>query len=146
MVQVGLLLCGELVGFPVAQSDSLQAFVRRPFDPLINVRHPHFDYVKNTKRPTGLQAKLILGFAVLGMLPLVILALITLNSSRNISDGVAGSYGAIATGINDRIDRNLFERYGDVQAFGVNTAVLDKSSGTRSARRPMALPPWRTGI
>ncbi len=30
---------------------------------------------------------------------------------------------AAARGIQDRIDRNLFERYGDVQAFGMNAAV-----------------------
>ncbi len=30
---------------------------------------------------------------------------------------------AAARGIQDRIDRNLFERYGDVQAFGLNAAV-----------------------
>ena len=30
--------------------------------------------------------------------------------------------------LNDLIDRNLFERYGDVQAFGLNTAVQDRSN------------------
>ena len=33
------------------------------------------------------------------------------------------SIGSAARAIQDKIDRNLFERYGDVQAFALNTAV-----------------------
>ncbi len=81
-------------------------------------------YIRNL----SLQAKLIWSFLILGMLPLAVLALITLNASRRISDGVTESYQSAAASINDKIDRNLFERYGDVQAFGVNSAVLDTNS------------------
>lgn len=35
---------------------------------------------------------------------------------------------SLVTSVADKIDRNLFERYGDVQAFGVNEAVNDKPS------------------
>ena len=81
-------------------------------------------YIRNL----SLQAKLIWSFLILGMLPLAVLALITLNASRRISDGVTESYQSAAASINDKVDRNLFERYGDVQAFGVNSAVLDTNS------------------
>ena len=73
----------------------------------------------------GLQKKLIWSFVVVGMIPVAALAVITLNASKRINNGIAESYQTIAASINDKIDRNLFERYGDVQAFGVNTEVLD---------------------
>ena len=44
----------------------------------------HDNIMTKTKRPLGLQAKLILAFTVLGMLPLIILALITLSSSKHL--------------------------------------------------------------
>lgn len=81
-------------------------------------------YIRNL----SLQAKLIWSFLILGMLPLAVLAFITLNASRRISDGVTESYQSAAASINDKVDRNLFERYGDVQAFGMNSAVLDTNS------------------
>ena len=34
----------------------------------------------------------------------------------------------MATTVGDTIDRNLFERYGDVQAFGLNTAAIDPAN------------------
>ena len=43
-----------------------------------------------------------------------------------IGESNAQQYGAIAADIADKIDRNLFERYGDVQAFGVNSVVRDR--------------------
>jgi hypothetical protein len=36
---------------------------------------------------------------------------------------------AVASTIGDVIDRNLFEQYGDVQAFGLNTAAIDVAEG-----------------
>ena len=35
------------------------------------------------------------------------------------------------TNLGDTIDRNLFERYGDVQAFGYNTAAQDPANWRR---------------
>ncbi|MFK7986600.1 MAG: methyl-accepting chemotaxis protein [Sandaracinaceae bacterium] len=37
-------------------------------------------------------------------------------------------YQAIASVVADRVDRNLFERYGDVQAFALNQVVQDRES------------------
>jgi hypothetical protein len=36
--------------------------------------------------------------------------------------------GDYAFSLNDIIDRNLFERYGDVQAFGKNTSAYDPAN------------------
>lgn len=82
----------------------------------------------NTSRTFGLQSKLIWSFVGVGMIPVLALALITLSASKRINIGIAESYRTVAASISDKIDRNLFERYGDVQAFGVNTAVLDTNS------------------
>jgi hypothetical protein len=49
-------------------------------------------------------------------------------SSREVTDRVGSSIGRIAVDVNDLIDRNLFERYGDVQAFATNPALLDRDS------------------
>lgn len=44
-------------------------------------------------------------------------------SAGHIREENLARLAAAARGIQDRIDRNLFERYGDVQAFGLNAAV-----------------------
>ena len=62
------------------------------------------------------------------MTPLALLAVITIRASHHLSAGTADSFQSMAATINDKIDRNLFERYGDVQAFGVNSAVLDTNA------------------
>lgn len=72
--------------------------------------------------------KLVITFCIVGMIPIAILAFSTLRAGARMSDGVGGTYQATAEAMLDKIDRNLFERYGDVQAFGVNTEVLNKSN------------------
>ncbi len=84
-----------------------------------------------TPRKLGLQSKLLLGFVTVGLAPLAVLAAFTWRASTHLADGIMGSYQSIAAALNDRIDRNLFERYGDVQAFGINAAVLDTNSWYR---------------
>ncbi len=84
-----------------------------------------------TTRKLGLQSKLLLGFVTVGIAPLAVLAVFTWRSSNHLADGIMGSYQSVAAALNDRIDRNLFERYGDVQAFGVNSAILDTNSWYR---------------
>ena len=44
----------------------------------------------------------------------------------------------LAVQVGDVLDRNLFERYGDVQAFGLNTAVTDRQNwGVRGQDTPL---------
>ena len=76
----------------------------------------------------SLNKKLILCFVCFGMTPVLILGWITLEATRKLIDDTGKSYETIAAGVTDRIDRNLFERYGDVQAFGANTAVEDRAA------------------
>ncbi len=76
----------------------------------------------------SLSQKLVGSFLVMGLVPMLVLAVITWRSADRISDNVGRTYQTTAENILDKVERNLFERYGDVQAFGVNTAVREKSS------------------
>jgi methyl-accepting chemotaxis protein len=72
--------------------------------------------------------KLALLCLAFGLVPVAIVSIIMLQQSATASreraaDRLRESAGHVA----DKIDRNLFERYGDVQAFGFNDAVLDNS-------------------
>jgi len=72
--------------------------------------------------------KLICLFLAFGVLPL---AVVTLSIEHESGDLAAKSGAALqsnACAICDKIDRNLFERYGDVQAFGINSAVTQRDS------------------
>lgn len=82
----------------------------------------------NRKQHLSLQWKLVGAFLGVGMLPLIILGVITFNATNQISHHVGDGYRTVAAGVMDQIERNLFERYGDVQAFGVNAAVREKTS------------------
>jgi hypothetical protein len=79
-------------------------------------------------RSLSLQSKLLVCFLLIGMTPLGVLAFFTWKASSQIIASVIGSYASTASTLNDRIDRNLFERYGDVQAFGLNTVLLDTNA------------------
>jgi methyl-accepting chemotaxis protein len=62
----------------------------------------------------------------LAILPLSVLMFVTWRAADRLGEGNAQQYGAIAMDIADKIDRNLFERYGDVQAFGLNSVIRDR--------------------
>jgi uncharacterized protein YoxC len=60
------------------------------------------------------------------MLPMIVFGIIgnsAMNSAAHESSRIVQSE---AVQLADKIDRNLFERYGDVQAFGLNRIILDK--------------------
>ena len=65
----------------------------------------------------GLKQKLVLAFLVSGAIPLIVVALIALNVSGALRDSALADQKSQAFAASDKIDRNLFERYGDVQAF-----------------------------
>jgi methyl-accepting chemotaxis protein len=72
-------------------------------------------------RNAGLARKLIIGFLVLGLLPLTIGSIFAFDRSRSTMRGEShDSLQVTGDSINEKIDRNLFERYGDVQAFAFN--------------------------
>jgi methyl-accepting chemotaxis protein len=80
----------------------------------------------------GITAKLAGLFVLFGFVPMAIIGLIAYNASLTI-EGTAGTrFQNVAEGVADKIDRNLFERYGDVQAFGINRVLDQKASWYRT--------------
>lgn len=80
------------------------------------------------KTTLSLKKRLIFGFLLLGLLPAIF---ITLNGEHGIStfkELFPKQYENTARALADTIDRNLFERYGDVQAFGYNIVVQDPAA------------------
>ncbi|MCC7053393.1 MAG: HAMP domain-containing protein [Gemmatimonadaceae bacterium] len=76
--------------------------------------------------------KLALLCLAFGIVPLAIASILTLQRSaaairERAADGIQKTAGHVA----DKIDRNLFERYGDVQAFGFNDVVEDRTQWYR---------------
>ncbi|MFO0839666.1 MAG: methyl-accepting chemotaxis protein [Phycisphaerae bacterium] len=62
-----------------------------------------------------------------GVLPMAIVAAIAYSATLSLHDKAAAQFVNVAAQIADTVDRCLFERYGDVQAFGFNTVVRDRS-------------------
>ncbi len=78
-----------------------------------------------------IRKKLVTLFLLLGLLPSLVMMIIAWKSTEDIVTDKANDYYVIAEEIGDKIDRNLFERYGDVQAFGLNTVIHDESTWYR---------------
>ena len=74
------------------------------------------------------RAKLVSALLGLSAVPILILSVITYHATESLSSSVGKGYETLAANMMDKVERNLFERYGDVQAFGVNAAVRDKAS------------------
>jgi hypothetical protein len=72
-----------------------------------------------------LTQRLIALFVAFGLIPMTIVGLITMKSLSVSKQSIAVQYQNKAENMADKIDRNLFERYGDVQAFGLNRVVFD---------------------
>ena len=71
----------------------------------------------------GIAAKLVTLFCIFGVVPMAAVGMIAFNSAEGMKEKVGARFQAASQGIADKIDRNLFERYGDVQAFGYNDVV-----------------------
>jgi methyl-accepting chemotaxis protein len=79
-----------------------------------------------TPRKHGLALKLVATFLTVSLLPMAVLAFITFQSTNTIGNQVGKGLETTARTVIDKVERNLFERYGDVQAFGANAAVRDR--------------------
>ncbi len=81
--------------------------------------------------------KLALLCLAFGLVPVAIVATFILNRSANtVRERTADRLREAAGHVADKIDRNLFERYGDVQAFGFNEVVRERSQWyQRGSRR-----------
>jgi methyl-accepting chemotaxis protein len=74
----------------------------------------------------NVRTKLMAACLSIGLIPLAIIAFLTWRSTLEIEAATAAEFANVADDIVDKIDRNLFERYGDVQAFGFNRVVQDR--------------------
>jgi methyl-accepting chemotaxis protein len=79
---------------------------------------------KHTIRLT-IRAKIVLALIAFAAIPLLLVAVVLWIEAGDIREAEATRISTAAGTINDVIDRNLFERYGDVQAFGYNNAATD---------------------
>lgn len=73
----------------------------------------------------GLKSKLVAGFLLVGMIPAIIVSVLGIQNTRHMGNEELSALSVDAANISDVVNRNLFERYGDVQAFGYNTSILD---------------------
>jgi len=87
----------------------------------------------------NLKSKLITAFLVLGLIPAFVLGWQVYQASLRMEQGTTNMFQNVASQVVDKIDRNLFERYGDVQAFGANRAVLDRASWYRAGSENNAI-------
>lgn len=76
----------------------------------------------------SLKARLIAYFLAFGLAPLVGAWFVMKSTLDSMVDIQMKTLEVASVNILDVIERNLFERYGDAQAFGLNSAVLDKNS------------------
>ncbi len=74
----------------------------------------------------SIQNKLLILGLVAGLVPTCIIGLVAWSVANQMADRTAQNYRVVAEGIAEKIDRNLFERYGDVQAFGLNQIVQER--------------------
>ena len=75
------------------------------------------DYLR--RMPLG--ARLVAAFLVLGLAPLVAVGVVAYRSAQASHARDAGrSLEEVAYNAIDKLDRNLFERHGDVQAFALS--------------------------
>ncbi len=75
----------------------------------------------------GIAAKLVSIFVIFGVVPMTAVGLIAFGAADDMKAKIGGRFMSEATGLADKIDRNLSERYGDVQAFGYNDAITRTS-------------------
>ena len=74
-----------------------------------------------------IRTRLVLGFLAMGVLPALGVGVLTWHSTSSLGDNLGSEMNNFAEATHQKFDRNLFERYGDVQAFGLNTVVRDKA-------------------
>lgn len=71
----------------------------------------------------SIKTRLVAFFLLFGVVPALCLMAVYFSFKGTIEDAFRAPVKDTAVAVGDVIDRNLFERYGDVQAFGVNAAA-----------------------
>ncbi|MCA9471540.1 MAG: methyl-accepting chemotaxis protein [Nitrospirales bacterium] len=75
----------------------------------------------------GITSKLVAMFVVFGVLPMGAVGVIAFDAADDMKDAIGMRVLSATLELSDKIDRNLFERYGDVQAFGYNEVLHQHS-------------------
>ncbi len=75
----------------------------------------------------GITGKLVVLFVIFGAIPMTAVGLIAFGTAEDMKAKAGARFQSEAKGLAEKIDRNLFERYGDVQAFGYNDAITRTS-------------------
>jgi len=82
----------------------------------------------------SVKTKLLLSFLALGLIPMAIVGFLAFEKSK---DALIHSAGELlsteASELLDKLDRNLFERYGDVQAFAFNPKAMGSTAEVTEA-------------
>jgi methyl-accepting chemotaxis protein len=80
--------------------------------------------------PRKLGMRLIVLIVALGLAPMAVLGVVAYRSaSSSLADGAQTRVDDLAFATSDKLDRNLFERYGDVQAFAKSAAAQSMDTG-----------------
>jgi len=87
----------------------------------------------------NVRSKLVMLFTVFGVLPAAAITAMFIHQKPNIDAITYDVIGSAATRAADTIDRNLFERYGDVQAFAANDSVAGAVGGGNLEQAERAL-------
>jgi methyl-accepting chemotaxis protein len=77
--------------------------------------------------PQGLKPKLIAAFLLAGAIPALLIAVLAFRLTTRMTDSKIKSFHQITVDFADKVERNFFERYGDVQAFALNHIIQDRS-------------------
>ena len=76
----------------------------------------------------NISKKLVILFVVFGLIPAISMFGILTYEGTEFKNALKVRYGQAAVKVNKAIDANLYERYGDVQAFGLNAAAQDPTN------------------
>ncbi|HNP59599.1 MAG TPA: methyl-accepting chemotaxis protein [Nitrospirales bacterium] len=74
----------------------------------------------------GIATKLVVLFAIFGIVPMAAVGYLGASATGEMETAAGLRVQAMAETIGDKIDRNLFERYGDPQSFGLNRIVGER--------------------
>lgn len=80
------------------------------------------------RKKMTLTRQLVVWFVTFGTIPALVVMYLSVRAIQGQTLVAASRFQEAAESIADKIDRNLFERYGDVQAFGYN-AVIENRNG-----------------
>ncbi|GJL57186.1 MAG: hypothetical protein NPIRA03_00430 [Nitrospirales bacterium] len=80
----------------------------------------------NTIFRLGIATKLVVLFAIFGIVPMAAVGYLGSSATGEMESAAGLRVQAVAETIGDKIDRNLFERYGDPQSFGLNRIVGER--------------------